>query len=176
MKLSFYALPPHTQTLLVHTISLLNEAPTNGTRSSSSGGSARLSASTAAAAANAMRMFGLVVTAVAQQGSSSADMASLFDMPPSLPVPAGLMHQGEISGVGGDQGIAPVCLLIANWKEACVRLPSDFSQVVVSLCRMARPVCVLCDLRSASADACAGASAGVCVNWCGARYNVMPCV
>ena len=105
MKLSFYALPPHTQTLLVHTISLLNEAPA-GTRSSTSGGSARLSASTAAAAANAMRMFGLVVTAVAQQGSSSAYMASLFDLPPSLPVPAGLMHQGESSGGGGGDGSA----------------------------------------------------------------------
>ena len=114
VKLSIYILPPHTQTLLVHTISLLNEAPAGTRSSTSSGGSARLSAFTAAASANAMHMFGLVVTAMAQQGSSSSDMAALFDMPPSLPVPAGLMHPGEGSGGGGGQGITQVCLLIAN--------------------------------------------------------------
>ena len=51
----------------------------------------------------------------------------------------------------------------------------EFHQNVVSRCKLACPVCD-CDLRSASADACAGASAGVCVRWYCARYNVMPCM
>jgi hypothetical protein len=96
------ALNPTThncQNLLVHTISLLNEAAVAAPMEET------VAAFHANCAANALHMVGLAVKAAAdmdwqlQSRRLSSEMlpqiVALFEVPPSLPMPAGLVHQGE---------------------------------------------------------------------------------
>ena len=88
------------QTLLIHTISLLNEVP-SGSKASGlevrDRGTERKASAILASAANALHLFGAVIRLAAEGAAASpAEFSALFEVPPSLPLPTGLVLKGRI--------------------------------------------------------------------------------
>ena len=86
------------QTLLVHTISLLNDVPLAAAAADPAD-----VRNVATAAANALHMVGLIVKAASEEGLPSSGGGGseapthtydLFEVPPALPMPEGLVRQG----------------------------------------------------------------------------------
>ena len=98
------------QSLLIHTISLLTEVSSAwnsdklGNISTDEEGKR---ATVTAAAANALHMFGMIIRLAAEGAAASpAEFSALFEVPPSLPLPPGLVRQGVMG----------VCLYGAMWN------------------------------------------------------------
>lgn len=89
------------QTLLIHTISLLNEVPSGSkipeAQKVRGGDAERKATAILASAANALHLFSSVIRlAAAGAAASPTEFSALFEVPPSLPLPTGLVLKGRV--------------------------------------------------------------------------------